>query len=102
MQMCTMTGVGNRAAIGGRGPRSEADVGVTVTIDPELCIGSGDCGRLAPAAFELRDDLGVSVPRPGASETDPNLLVRAAVGCPTQAIRVVAEGGAVLHAGNSG
>ena len=75
---------------------------VSVSIDPDLCIGSGDCGRVAPQAFELREDLGVSVPRPAAAETDVNLLLRAAVGCPTQAIRVVAEDGTVLHSGNTG
>ena len=73
----------------------------SVSIDPELCIGSGDCVRLVPVAFELREDLGVSVPLPGAVEVDLTLLVQAAVGCPTQAIRVVAEDGTVLHAGNT-
>jgi ferredoxin len=77
-------------------------VSVTVTIDPELCIGSGDCVRVLPDAFELRDDLGVSVPRPAAADTDPERLVGAAVGCPTQAIRVVAADGTVLHASNGG
>jgi ferredoxin len=77
-------------------------VGTTVSIDPDLCIGSGDCGRLLPEAFELREDLGVSVPLPTAAETDPDLLVRAAVNCPTQAIRVVAVDGTVLHASNAG
>jgi ferredoxin len=77
-------------------------VGASVSIDPDLCIGSGDCVRLVPAAFELRDELGVSVPRPEAARTEPQLLVRAAVACPTQAIRVVAEDGTVLHASNGG
>ena len=77
-------------------------MGVSVSVDPDLCIGSGDCGRLAPGAFELREDLGVSVPRPGAADTDVELLVRAAIGCPTQAIRIVAVDGTVLHASNSG
>ena len=77
-------------------------MGTLVSIDPELCIGSADCGRIAPAAFELREDLGVSVPRPGAADTDPDLLVRAAMNCPTQAIRVVASDGTVLHASNAG
>jgi ferredoxin len=77
-------------------------VGALVSIDPELCIGSGDCGRLVPDAFELREDLGVSVPRPAAADTDPDLLVRAAINCPTQAIRVVASDGTVLHASNAG
>jgi len=77
-------------------------VGASVSIDPDLCIGSGDCGRLLPSAFELREDLGVSVPRPGAAEIDPALLLQAAIGCPTQAIRVVAADGTILHASNSG
>jgi ferredoxin len=77
-------------------------VAVSVSIDADLCIGSGDCGRLVPEAFELREDLGVSVPRPGAGEVDVERLVRAAVGCPTQAIKVVAADGTILHAGNQG
>jgi ferredoxin len=77
-------------------------VGVTVSVDPDLCIGSGDCNRVAPDAFELREDLGVSVPLRGAGEVDLEQLLRAAVGCPTQAIRVVAADGTVLHASNSG
>jgi ferredoxin len=77
-------------------------LGVSVTIDPELCIGSGDCVRVLPEAFELREDLGVSVPRPAAADADPGRLVDAAVGCPTQAIRVVAEDGTVLHASAGG
>ena len=71
-----------------------------VSIDPELCIGSGDCGRLLPNAFRVNEELGVSEPLPGAAETDPELLVRAAMQCPTQAIRVVAEDGTVLHESN--
>ena len=73
----------------------------SVSIDPDLCIGSGDCVRLVPEGFELREDLGVSVPLPGAAGLDLDLLVQAAVGCPTQAIRVVAPDGTVLHAGNT-
>lgn len=73
-----------------------------VSIDPELCIGSGDCVRALPHAFELREDLGVSVPLPEARDTDVDLLLRAAVACPTQAIRVAAADGTVLHAGNTG
>lgn len=72
-----------------------------VTIDPDLCIGSGDCTRLAPAAFELVESLGVSVPTSAAGDADPALLVSAAMGCPTQAITVVAADGSVLHQGNA-
>jgi ferredoxin len=77
-------------------------LGVSVSIDPDLCIGSGDCVRLLPSAFELREDLGVSVPLPGAAETKVDLLVRAAIGCPTQAIRVVAADGTVAHESGGG
>lgn len=72
---------------------------VEVTVDPELCIGSGDCVRVAPAAFHLDEDAGVSVALPGAVATAIAILVRAAEGCPTQAIRLVRDG-VVLHESN--
>lgn len=75
---------------------------ISVSIDADLCIGSGDCVRLVPGAFELREDLGVSVPLPGAAEAEVDLVLDAAYGCPTQAIRVVAADGTVLHASNGG
>lgn len=59
-----------------------------VSIDADLCIGSGDCTRVAPAAFALDEDRGVSVVRPGADAVAEELLLLAARGCPTQAIRV--------------
>jgi ferredoxin len=77
-------------------------VGASVSIDPDYCIGSGDCVRVLPNAFELRDELGVSVPLPGAADMDLELLVRAARACPTQAIRVVARDGTVAHESNGG
>jgi ferredoxin len=73
---------------------------VRVTVDPDLCIGSGDCQRLAPAAFRVDDERNVSDVQPGAETTDVALLLRAAMNCPTQAIRVVAEDGTVLHESN--
>ena len=74
-------------------------MGVEVSVDPELCIGSGDCVRLVPAAFHIDENQGVSVPLEGAASADVALLVRAARGCPTQAIRVVRDG-EVLHESN--
>ncbi len=74
-------------------------MGLEVTVDPELCIGSGDCVARAPGAFEIDDAAGVSVPLAGAVFGDRDLVLRAAMGCPTQAIRVV-EDGVVLHESN--
>lgn len=67
-----------------------------VSVDPDLCIGSGDCVRLVPAAFQIDETRGVSVPLDGAGAQDRELLLRAARGCPTQAIRIVAGDGEVL------
>lgn len=72
---------------------------IEVTVDPELCIGSGDCVRLVPAAFRIDESEGVAVTQAGAADADVDQLVRAAMGCPTQAIRVVVDG-EVLHESN--
>lgn len=61
-----------------------------VTVDPELCIGTGDCVRLAPAAFRIDEVRGVSVPLPDA-DTDAELLEEAAFNCPTRAISVAKD-----------
>lgn len=74
-------------------------MGVEVSVDPELCIGSGDCVRLVPTAFRIDENRGVSVPLDDAASADVALLVRAARGCPTQAICVVRDG-EVLHESN--
>lgn len=67
-----------------------------VSVDPDLCIGSGDCVRTVPAAFELDEQLGVSLVTGLAMTSDPELVLRAARMCPTQAI-AVARDGAALH-----
>jgi ferredoxin len=62
-----------------------------VTVDPELCVGTAECVRLAPQAFEIDEDRGVSVPRSGAATTDLPVLQEAAFNCPTRAITVEGE-----------
>jgi ferredoxin len=74
-------------------------MGVEVTVDPDLCIGSGDCIRLLPGAFRMDEARGVSAVLDAAASTDTDALVMAARGCPTQAIRV-ARDGEVLHDAN--
>jgi ferredoxin len=73
---------------------------IEVTVDHDLCIGSGDCVRILPQAFRIDDSLGVSVPLDGAGDHDPQLLKEAAFTCPTQSIRLVAEDGTVIHESN--
>lgn len=74
-------------------------MGLEVTVDPDLCIGSGECVRLVPQAFVIDESIGVSVALPGAADLDRELVLQAALGCPTQAIRVIADG-AVVHRSN--
>lgn len=59
-----------------------------VSVDPELCIGSGECNRIAPTAFLLDEAAGVSFPLPGALDTSRESLLEAARSCPTGAIEV--------------
>jgi ferredoxin len=59
-----------------------------VRIDPDLCIGSGDCVRLLPGAFQIDERRGISTPLPGAATADPDLLAEAALNCPTHAIEI--------------
>jgi len=77
-------------------------MGFTVTVDPDLCIGSGDCVRLVPRAFQIDEASGVSVTLPGADAEPLDLVLQAAMGCQVQAIRVVADDGTVLHESNGG
>jgi ferredoxin len=69
----------------------------SVTVDEDLCVGTGDCARIAPLAFVVDEDRNVSVPQPAAAPTDLRLLVQAARQCPTNAIRVVDDDGTVAY-----
>jgi len=59
-----------------------------VSVDPDVCVGSGDCARVAPAAFEVSDE-GLSVVQEGARTTDRSLLENAVRDCPTGAITLI-------------
>jgi ferredoxin len=59
-----------------------------VRVDADLCVGTGECWRLAPQAFRLDEERGVSVPLPGAAATGIDVLTEAAFNCPTRAISV--------------
>lgn len=68
---------------------------VEARVDADVCIGSGDCVRIAPDAFQIGEQ-GVSRPQPGMSKTQTEVLLRAARECPINAIKVV-DGDAVLY-----
>ena len=71
---------------GGVGPALTLDV----RVDPERCMGSGNCSFWAPATFTLGDD-GVAVVVDPAGDPEGKVVV-AAKGCPTQAISVSVDG----------
>lgn len=59
---------------------------VTVTVDQELCIGSGTCVHLAAGAFVL-DERGVATPGDTSLVSYERLLL-VARSCPTAAITI--------------
>lgn len=73
----------------------EADV----TVDRDVCVGTGDCARLAPGAFRIREEDLVAEVLPGAGLTDLVLLRDAEAACPMLAIRVTLS---TLESGRAG
>ncbi len=66
-------------------------MGLTITVDPEVCMGSGNCQFWAPNVFDLDDETGIAVVID--PEGDPeDKVVLAARGCPTSAITVTHDG----------
>ncbi len=74
-------------------PKHASGHGIEVAIDRALCVGSGPCFVLAPAAFALDDMMKATVIDPDAESEDA--LVEAARECPTQAI-YLSRGGRAL------
>jgi ferredoxin len=62
------------------------------TVDPNRCVGSGDCATVAPTAFEVDEDTGLARVLPGGAVTDPARLQRAVHACPTGAIALTGPG----------
>jgi ferredoxin len=58
-----------------------------IEIDRDLCIGSGECVRLAPQVYDIDDD-GIAFVV-DADAADEETLRTTARLCPSQAIRVV-------------
>ena len=69
---------------------------LSITINREICMGSGNCAFWAPGAFDLDDDgIAIVVDPQGATR---DKVIGAAQGCPTQAI-TIRDGGETLHQG---
>lgn len=60
----------------------------TVTADPDVCVGSGNCTLVAPSVFGLDDEGAVTVLREKVSATERDAADAAAAGCPAAAIIV--------------
>jgi ferredoxin len=57
-----------------------------IRIDPQRCMGSGNCAFWAPATFDVGDDNIAYVLDPDGDAEDK--IRNAADGCPTQAITI--------------
>ena len=65
---------------------------VRVSVDPDLCMGIGNCLHLARGTFALNDE-GIAEVVNGTGATDDELRL-AARSCPTDAIRIEEDGDA--------
>jgi len=65
-------------------------VALSIEINREVCMGSGNCSFWAPGVFDLDDDgIAILVDIDAAPEEK---IVLAAQGCPTQAITLLKDG----------
>lgn len=67
---------------------------LSIEINREVCMGSGNCSFWAPAVFDLDDD-GIAIVTDAAGDTEDKIIL-AAQGCPTQAIAVVRDGDKIV------
>lgn len=69
--------------------------GLTITIEQDLCIGSGNCVNIAPEVFAL-DEAGTVAIRDGAPDIDRGRLLEACRVCPVAALVVTDADGQQL------
>ena len=63
---------------------------LSIEINREVCMGSGNCSFWAPGVFDLDDD-GIAIVTDPEGEPEDKILV-AGQGCPTQAISIFRDG----------
>ena len=61
-----------------------------ISINRDVCMGSGNCAFWAPGVFDL-DEEGIAIVVDPATQDDEKVVL-AAQGCPTQAITVLRDG----------
>ncbi len=59
-----------------------------VTLDAELCIGSGSCEELAPQVFQMSDEGIAIVIEPNPPSDLAEATLQATASCPTAAITI--------------
>lgn len=65
---------------------------IRIEVDPDLCVGTGECQRIASLAFGLDDDEHVARVLPSFGEHSLRDLEDAQGACPTQAISIETAG----------
>lgn len=63
---------------------------LSIEINRDVCMGSGNCSFWAPGVFDLDDD-GIAIVTDPEGEPEDKILL-AAQGCPTQAINIFRDG----------
>jgi ferredoxin len=69
-------------------------VALTIDINRDVCMGSGNCSFWAPGVFDLDDD-GIAIVVDPEGEPEDKIIL-AAQGCPTQAITVLRDGDKIV------
>jgi ferredoxin len=67
---------------------------LSIEINRDVCMGSGNCSFWAPGVFDLDED-GVAIVTDPTGEPEEKIIL-AAQGCPTQAISVTRDGEKVV------
>ena len=67
---------------------------LSIEINREVCMGSGNCSFWAPGVFDLDDD-GIAIVTDQTGEPEDKILL-AGQGCPTQAIAIFRDGEKVV------
>ena len=63
---------------------------LSIEINREVCMGSGNCSFWAPGVFDLDDD-GIAIVTDPEGEPEDKIIL-AGQGCPTQAISIFRDG----------